>query len=165
MKTAQVYFSAGLALAAALTACAPQSQATKKDDGALVEQRAVERWNLLIAHQAEKAYDYLTPGYRQTITREKYAEQKNDVAMRWKSAKVAGRKCDGDSCTVTVLVDVQVKMPGVGQAQSTAMPTEERWLRIDRNWYYLPDTRLKATPVGTADANPAAALDPAKHRE
>jgi len=89
MKNRQVHiFHAAAALAAlALAGC---GAAVKKDDGAAVEARAAERWNLLIAHQAEKAYDYLTPGFRQTITREKYASDKNDVALRWKSAKVSG---------------------------------------------------------------------------
>jgi len=162
MKNRQVHFSRGCAVLAALS-LAGCGAAIKKDDGAAVEARATERWNLLIAHQAEKAYDYLTPGFRQTITREKYASDKNDVALRWKSAKVSGHSCDADACTVTVLIDAQVRMPGIGQAQATTMPSEERWVRIGGNWYYLPDTRLKATPVPAAEAAPDKSTDPAKH--
>ena len=164
MKNRHVHiFHAATALAAlALAGC---GAAVKKDDGAAVEARAAERWNLLIAHQAEKAYDYLTPGFRQTITREKYASDKNDVALRWKSAKVSGHSCDADACTVTVMIDAQVRMPGIGQAQSTTMPSEERWVRVDRNWYYLPDTRLKATPVAPAGAAADKSGEPAKQPE
>ncbi len=43
------------------------------NDSAVVDKRALERWNYLIAHQAEKAYDYLSPGTRETQTRESYA--------------------------------------------------------------------------------------------
>ena len=164
MKNRQVhFFRAGTVLAAlSLAAC---GAAVKKDDGAVVEARALERWNFLVAHQAEKAYDYLTPGFRQTITREKYAADKNDVALRWKGARVSGHSCDADACTVTVMIDAQVRLPGVGQAQSTTMPSEEHWVRIDRNWYYLPDTRIKATPVAPEGANPGKSPDPAKQPE
>src|SRR5215470_5260667 len=111
MKKRNVYIAPPcLLLAAALAACAP----VKKDDGAAVEQRALARWNLLIAHQADKAYDYLTPGYRLTVSREKYAAQMNDTALRWKAAHAGGHSCEADTCTVTVMVDVQVPMPGIG---------------------------------------------------
>ena len=164
MKNRQVHiFHAAAALAAlALAGC---GAAVKKDDGAAVEARAAERWNLLIAHQAEKAYDYLTPGFRQTITREKYASDKNDVALRWKSAKVSGHSCDADACTVTVMIEAQVRMPGIAKAQTTTMPSEERWVRVDHTWYHLPDTRLKATPVAPAGAAADKSGEPAKQPE
>lgn len=154
MGNEKMYFLRRCALLAplALAACTP----VKKDDGATVEARAAARWDLLIKHQAEKAYDYLTPGFRQTITREKYAAQKNDVATRWKGAHVSGRACEGDSCTVTVMVDADVKIPGIGKLQSTTMPTEERWVRVGRDWFYLPDTRLKAVPIKGEEDKPAA---------
>jgi hypothetical protein len=147
-----VFRSAILAAAAALAACAAP---VKKDDGAAVEARALERWNLLIAHKAEKAYDYLTPGFRQTVTREKYASDKNDVAVRWQAATAGGHRCEGDTCTVTVMVDSLVKMPGIGKPQNAKFPSEERWIRIDGTWYYLPDSRIKATPVVPGQADPA----------
>ena len=139
----------------ALAACA----AVKKDDGAAVEARAAERWDFLIKHQAEKAYDYLTPGFRQTITREKYAAQKNDPATPWKSAKVSGHSCDADSCTVTVLIATEVRLPGLAKMQSANLPTEEHWTRSGRTWYYLPDTRLKVVPVKPGEEKAAGSPD------
>lgn len=153
MKNAKVYGFRGAVLlaAATLAACAAP---VRKDDGAAVEARAMERWNYLIAHQAEKAYDYLTPGFRQTVTREKYASDKNDVAIRWNSAKPGGHRCDGDTCVVTVLVESLVKLPGIGKPQPASLPSEERWIRISGTWYYLPDSRIKATPVAPGAAEP-----------
>jgi hypothetical protein len=149
-----------LLVAAGLAAC---GTAVKKDDGAAVEARAVERWNYLIAHQAEKAYDYLTPGYRQTITREKYAAQKNDVAVKWKGAHVTGRNCEADTCTVMVMIDALVPMPGLSQDHPTSLPTEEHWVKVSGNWYYLPDTQTKALPSAPAQAKPEVASDAVKH--
>ena len=136
-----------LALMAPLAACAPQ---VKQDDGATVEKRAMERWNLLIAHKAEKAYDYLTPGFRETVTRDVYAKQKNDTAVGWKAAHVTGHTCDADSCTVTVTVDVSVKMIGIEKPQSSSVPTEEHWVKAGREWFYLPDSRMPVIPTKPA---------------
>jgi hypothetical protein len=161
MINKQVYFlrACMLLAAAALSAC---SAPVKKDDGAAVEARATERWNYLIAHQAEKAYDYLSPGYRQTITREKYATQRNDVAMRWKSVQVAGHACEADTCTVNLWVESIVPMQGIAP-QPIKTPLEEHWIKVDRTWYYVPDNRLKATPVTPAEGQPASVEDASKH--
>ena len=160
MKKRKVYIApAGALLAVALTACTP----VKKDDSAVVEQRATERWNLLIAHQAEKAYDYLTPGYRLTMPRDKYATRMNDTAVRWKGAHFGSSKCEADTCTVTMMVDVQIQMPGIGTPQTAAMPVEEHWIKADKVWYFLPDWNMKGLP-GEPNA-PAAPPPPdaAKH--
>ena len=157
MKKINVYIAAPLL--AALAACTP----VKKDDGAAVEQRAQERWNLLIAHQADKAYDYLTPGYRLTMPRDKYAARMNDTAVRWKSAHVGKRTCDADTCTITMLVDVQVPMPGLGTPQATSMPVEEHWIRADKVWYFLPDWHLKSLPEDAAEPKKPPPADAAKH--
>ena len=73
------------ALAALLVALAGCN--TNKDPAADVEKRATERWNFLIAHQAEKAYDYLSPGTRETQTRERYAKSMNSRPVQWTQAK------------------------------------------------------------------------------
>ena len=59
-----------------------------KDSVAQVDTRAVERWNYLIAHQAEKAYDYLSPGTRETQTRESYAAAMNNRPVKWTRGQV-----------------------------------------------------------------------------
>ena len=160
MKKRKVYLASSCTLiAAALAACTP----VKKDDAAIVEQRAVERWNLLIAHQAEKAYDYLTPGYRLTMPRDKYAARMNDTALRWTGAHFGSRKCDADTCTVTMMIDVQVIMPGVGKPQPTTMPVEERWIRSDKVWYFLPDWHMKGLSGEAGEAPAPAPADAAKH--
>jgi len=163
MRNKKVYFSRACILLTATTLAACGSTAVKKDEGSIVEARALERWNLLIAHQAEKAYDYLTPGFRQTITRDKYAEQKNDVALRWKAAHVGGHSCETDSCTVTVMVDTQVPMPGIGRAQPATLPAEEHWIKVGGTWYYLPDSRIRAVPVAPeAQSQPGSPADAEK---
>lgn len=160
MKSRFVYFGQ-VAVAAAAVLAASCAQ-VKKDEGAAVEARATARWDLLIKHQADKAYDYLSPGFRQTITREKYAQQKNDVAMRWQAVRVSGHECEADTCTVHVIVDAEVKLPGIGKPQKASTPLEEHWIRVGREWYVLPDTRLKPVPVPPDAAKAAESKEPQK---
>jgi hypothetical protein len=125
---------AAIALAAsAIAGCADHSKPEN------VDRRAVERWNYLIAHQAEKAYDYLTPGFRATQAKEVYAAAMNTRPVQWKSAKFNHKECEEDRCTVHVDVAYAVPMAAASQgAIQSASTQSETWIRIDGEWYFLP---------------------------
>ena len=114
---------------------------TNSDPTADVEKRAVDRWNFLISHQAEKAYDYLSPGTRETQTRESYAAAMNSRPMRWTAAKFNRKECDADRCKVYIDVSYSLTMPGAGAIgkpiESTSTQTET-WVRVKDDWYFLP---------------------------
>ena len=103
-----------------------------------VDRRAVERWNYLIAHQAEKAYDYLTPGFRATQPREVYASAMNNRPVQWKSVKFNHKECDAERCKVSVDVNYQVKMPGTGAMTKASSTQDETWILVKGEWYILP---------------------------
>ena len=101
--------------------------------------RAVERWDLLIAHKAEKAYDYLSPGYRATKKREDYAREMNDRPVKWTKVLPYREVCDKpDVCVIDLQVDIGVKMPGVSQMVSSVGFVTETWIRSRGKWYLLP---------------------------
>jgi hypothetical protein len=111
------------------------------DPTADVDKRSVERWNYLIAHQAEKAYDYLSPGTRQTQTRESYAAAMNNRPVRWTGAKFNRKECDADRCKVYIDVSYSVNMPGIngaGRSVDSSSTQSEIWVRVDGKWYFLP---------------------------
>ena len=106
-----------------------------------VDKRAVERWNFLIAHQAEKAYDYLSPGTRETQTRENYAAAMNNRPIKWTAAKFNRKECDADRCKVYIDVSYSVAMPGaggVGKPIETTSTQSEIWVHVKDGWYFLP---------------------------
>jgi len=112
-----------------------------RDAAADVEKRAVERWNFLIAHQAEKAYDFLTPGTRETMTRESYAAAMNTRPVQWSAAKFNRKECDADRCKVYIDVSYSVAMPGggaVGKPIESTSTQSETWVRVKDDWYFLP---------------------------
>ena len=104
-----------------------------------VDKRVAERWNYLAAHQAEKAYDYLSPGFRSTQTRETYAAAMNSRPVQWKGGKFKSKECDAERCKVDVDVTYSMVMPGVGGKPIESTSTQsETWLLVDGQWFFLP---------------------------
>ena len=145
MNTEKVYFARFLAFAAAvaLAGCAAgpakPGKPAKEESADVIQQKSVDRWNFLIAHQAEKAYDYLSPGYRSTKTREAYAKEMNDRPIRWTKASFTGQQCEGDTCKVRLIVNYTVRLPAMTQNTNAFAPLVETWIKADGRWYYLPD--------------------------
>lgn len=104
-----------------------------------IDTRSVERWDFLIAHQAEKAYDYLSPGFRSTQAREVYASSMNSRPVQWKEAKFRSKECDAERCKVQVDVTYSLLMPGTGNKAGGGTRTQnETWLLVDGEWFFLP---------------------------
>jgi hypothetical protein len=109
-----------------------------------VEDRAVQRWQLLIAGKAAEAYDYLSPGVRSAKPREQYAQEMSQRPVHWKTVAFSKKQCEGDSCTVTVHIEYEVKMPGIGIGMVSApSEVEERWIQLDGTWYHVPEQYLQ----------------------
>jgi uncharacterized protein YchJ len=145
----------GAAAALALAACSPVKPAKPgvQDDAAL-EKLSVERWNLLIAHKAEQAYDFLSPGTRATQSRESYASEMNNRPVHWKSVEYIDRKCDDpDACTLQLRAAFTVTMSArMGKDVDAVTILWERWVRLDGHWYYLPEHAVKPVSKPAAPA-------------
>jgi len=106
-----------------------------------VEKRAQDRWNFLIAHQAEKAYDFLTPGTREIQTRENYAASMNSRPVKWTAAKFNRKECDADRCKVYIDVSYSVIAPGagaMGKPMESTSTQSETWVYVENEWFFLP---------------------------
>lgn len=126
-----------------VAACAGTSERGATFDSAsqdALKQRAQQRWDYLVDKQADKAWEYLTPGYRATVSRERYADGMNNRPIQWKSAKVHKIECDQpDRCTVYVSVTYTAPIPGLGQGSGPLFsPSKEVWLLLGKKWYHLP---------------------------
>ena len=139
MKSKQVYFAKiafAAAVALALAGCG--ALVKKNEDASVIKAKSVQRWDYLIAKQADKAYDFLAPGYRKTITREQYAHNMNGRGTRWSKVSYNSQTCDADTCTVRLSVDYTINLGGlVGQTKSVGFAVE-KWIKADGTWYYLP---------------------------
>jgi len=134
-----------LMLVAMLGACASAPSGRAGKAAADPELRAIERWNLLIAGQAEKAYDYLSPGRRDAETREVYAQRMNNRPVRWEEAIFMSKACEQpDTCRVTIQLNINVPLPGMGGASPSLSFSQETWVRArNGQWYYLGPAQSK----------------------
>lgn len=119
------------------------STAGKSTAGAVpnkvVQERALQRWDLLIANKTDKAYDYLSPGYRATVTRDDYVKEMKDRPIKWNKVLPYRETCDKPkTCVVDLQVDIGVKMPGISQVVSSVGFVSETWILSRGKWYFLP---------------------------
>lgn len=150
MRQLATLLATGLLMAGCSTQTTKSDQAAGAGDASpvsdsaskAVEERAIERWNLLIARKAEKAYDFLSPGFRATKKREEYASEMDNAPVQWEKVYPYSQKCDKpDVCVVNLQVDAQVKMPGVGKEVPSVGFVTETWIRSRGKWYFLPDSK------------------------
>jgi hypothetical protein len=137
MRPIRVLFPAMAAIL--LAACASGGART---DGAsqTAMERAAVRWTALIEGRPGDAWDLYTPGVRSTKTREAYVKEAGEKPVMYRKAAPISEECDADACTVTVEVEYDIRVPlaGAGVQRATAY-LEERWIRLDGGWFYLPE--------------------------
>ena len=132
-----------LSLLGLLAGCAAGPGGTKSGGGKkedAIEARAVKRWELLIAHKAADAYEFLTPGYRASHPKDQYAASMSTRPVLWKKVELMDKDCpDEDTCTVRLIVDFELRIAaGIPGPVSSTDVQKEKWLRIKGEWYHLP---------------------------
>lgn len=126
-----------------LAACAAGggTRAVLSDDQQL-ELRPIERWQHLIAGEPEKAWEYLSPGYRMTRDRGAYIQSMSSRPVTWLRAEYHSHTCEqpGQFCAVAVKVYFRVRSRqlGVGDLESFSFLTE-RWIKSGDTWYHVPE--------------------------
>jgi hypothetical protein len=135
----------------ALAACATANRSQKSGADAIgadpdspstpdaLERRAVERWQFLIDGQPDKAYEYLSPGFRTTVSQREYARNAFTNTIKWNSVTWRAAECaTADACEVQVLIGYSVRMAGAGDVASINLQ-KENWVKVDGEWYFLPN--------------------------
>lgn len=112
------------------------------DPEEVVTERAMQRWIALIQQDFNRAYEFETPGFRETnpigIYRGFYGN-----AVQWEKAKVVNVEFSSDRQSAKVSVTIDYKGPksggGVYQGQR---PITESWLWTDGNWWYMRNVKV-----------------------
>ncbi|MEA3638340.1 MAG: hypothetical protein VBE63_00165 [Lamprobacter sp.] len=128
-------------------AAPPAGQGAESDpiqaDDRLSEQhlsdRVEARWAALAEGDFAKAYEYETPGYRDTVTPQQYPSQFGR-AVRWIGAEVLHLDVSetGDRAEVKVLLEYEARTP-VGDTYTNRRPLNERWIASEGDWWYVRD--------------------------
>lgn len=121
----------------AVATAADQDRATAPDG---LKERVEAHWQAKLAHDAEGAYAFLSPGYRETVPLERYRRQLYSGVVRWTDAEVAQTDCGRDSCEVRMRIRYiyNGSMSGMIGQELVAQVTE-RWVKDQEEWWYVPE--------------------------
>ena len=125
-----------------LSACATNGDSPERLQSQLAE-RAQARWKYLLEGDWNEAWAFLTPGYREAMTQERYARSMSRKSVRWDGATVDRVECESaEKCDVVMRVQFATPLPGLaGNAHNEGLGTgyvRESWLRDATGWFHLP---------------------------
>jgi len=117
-----------------LSACATTTRTADN-----VENRAMARWNALLSNDFDAAYEFLSPGYRSSVSNLHYQRTLLLKKLKWNNASFVESDCAETSCKVKISLDYTMYggVPGVQSFEGTQAVTES-WVLIDRVWYLVP---------------------------
>ena len=118
-----------------LSACA-----TTVNEESSIEKRATERWDTLLGGDLTGAYEYLSPGYRSSVSSMQYQRALLLQPIKWTSASYKDSDCEDAVCKVKISLGYTVygALPGV-KSYSGVKGIEESWVLVDGNWYLVPE--------------------------
>lgn len=128
-----------VATAALLAGCAGFSQKTPEEQ---VRARAEAHQQARLENDYAKAYEFLSPGYRETHSFKAYMRSMGGAVKR-EGYSVKGVECDDKVCTVAVELSYRYGgLPAgkMGKSAPTMQRTlQEKWLHADGEWWLVPD--------------------------
>jgi len=105
----------------------------------LIEERAMARWNALLTGDIAVAYEYLSPGYRSSVSLIQYQRSILQRQVALTGANYTRSECSEKTCKVMIALDYRVSgaLPGVKHYEGSK-GIEESWVKMDGLWYYVP---------------------------
>jgi hypothetical protein len=102
-----------------------------KTPEARVRERAQARWDALLKSDTDKAYAYLSPVARETMSMITYRSRINP--RLWRSAVVESVVCEKETCDVKITVKMEVfnNLPVVVQGVA------ETWIFDQAEWWFV----------------------------
>jgi hypothetical protein len=119
-----------------LSACATTSRTEKS-----IEARVTARWDTLLAGDLAGAYEFLSPGYRSSVSSLQYQRSLLIKRVQWKGARYIRSECKEITCKVAISLDYVLHgaLPGVTSFDGT-QTVYESWVLADGQWYFVPET-------------------------
>ena len=118
----------------ALTACGvsvPEPEQT-------LEERVMARWEHMIDRDFEAAWEYYSPGFRQTTPVETFVRDMERRRFRWLEADFRGVECaEEDICRAEVRIVYQALGAPSGMSRMRVPHvTREHWLFLEGQWWF-----------------------------
>ena len=118
-----------------ITACA----ATRTPEQ-VVEERAMARWVALLSDDLTGAYEFLSPGYRSSVSVKNYQRAILLKKVKWNDAEYIESECAETTCKVKISIKYTVfgAVPGL-KSFDGVQTIEESWVLVDGDWFLVPD--------------------------
>jgi len=118
-----------------LSACATTTRTADS-----VEKRAMARWDALLSSDFGTAYEFLSPGFRSSVSNAQYQRALLLKKLQWNDAKYIESDCAETICKVKISIDYTLSgaVPGVQSFKGTQKITES-WVLVDGVWYVVPE--------------------------
>lgn len=111
--------------------------ATSPSSQEIVRARAQERWQAVLSGDAAKAYGFLSPGSRSSITLTNYLKKLERGSAFWRKAEVGSVECQESRCNVTVFLEYDLK----DAVKGLRRPIGETWLLDEGQWWLVESMR------------------------
>lgn len=113
--------------------CGSEPEATPEQR---VSERAIQRWQALIARDIGEAYEFLSPAYRQAVSLDRYKSSIGG-AVAWQDVEVKRVECKQDLCDVSLMIRYKYKNNTVAADFESSTVLEEKWVLSDGDWWYF----------------------------
>lgn len=104
-----------------------------------IEERATARWELLFSGDFEGAYEFLSPGFRSSVSSAQYQKSLLLQRIEWTNATYIESECTETTCKVSISLEYVMHggLPGVRTFEGFDV-VEESWIKTDNIWYLVP---------------------------
>ena len=118
-----------------LSACAT----TSKNENS-IEVRAMERWDALLSGNLDSAYQYLSPGYRSSVSSMQYQRSVLLNRVKWTRANYIESDCAETTCNIKISIEYALygALPGVKSFEGN-QTVDESWILTKGKWYFVPN--------------------------
>jgi len=119
-----------------LVACEPMGQAEQSPDD-LVKARAEARWEAMVAGDYDKAYDFLSAGFRSRVSPERF-RGRFEGRTEWTGTDIQGVECEEEICVAAVVARFRFLGAESFPAYDGETAEKENWLLTDGEWWHVP---------------------------
>jgi hypothetical protein len=129
----------GLLLLSACATTTTEPEVSTAPQVSSIEERSTARWNAVFSGDLSGAYQYLSPGFRSSVSSMQYQRSILLKPVQWTSAKYMESNCQETTCDVRFQVGYRVvgALPGV-KSYEGKQDVHESWILIDGLWYFVP---------------------------
>ena len=134
MRTLNVWFM--LVTSGFLVACDPMGE-TVQSPQALVKARVEARWQAMVAGEYDKAYEFLSPGFRSRVSPEEF-RGRFEGRTEWTGVDIQGVDCEEEICVASVLARFRFLGAPPFPPYDGEAAEKENWIISDGEWWHVP---------------------------